>query len=78
MPLYEYSCECGRTFEELVPMDKRHDVLCSCGRKPQILIGSVFYRMAEFFSVLDHKGNILQQTQTIEKTPPPEYGLVKE
>lgn len=73
MPLYEYICKCGGTFDKVMPIGRRYDVMCSCGDKPQIKIGLVSYRMAEPFSVLAHDGTVLHQTQTIEKTPPLGY-----
>jgi len=73
MPIYEYQCDCGKSFSRFLPIEKRHDVICECGRTPRIKISLAFHRMAKLFSVLDHDGTILHQRQTIEKTPPPDY-----
>lgn len=73
MPLYEYICACGRAFDRVEPISRRHDVLCVCGEKPRIKIGKVLYRMAQPFRILDHNGNILHERQTIEKKPPLGY-----
>ena len=32
MPLYTYTCECGKTFEEYLK-NNREEVVCSCGSK---------------------------------------------
>ena len=74
MPTSEYVWECGNKFEKIMRMSERHNAKCSCGATPELQISRVGFRMAEFFSVLDHKGNILSQTQTIEaKSAPPGY-----
>ena len=75
MPNYEYRCECGKTFERILPIEKRYDTTCSCGKQAQLLISHTNLRIAEPFSVLAHDGTVLHQTQTIEKTPPPGYGM---
>ena len=72
-PHYEYECVCGLTFDRFLPINSRHDVLCSCGGQPQIKIGKVFNRMARPFKVFDHDGTLLHQRQTITKTPPMGY-----
>ncbi len=73
MPIYEYICNCGATFDRVMPMDKRHNVVCACGTKAKIRIGNVSYRVAQPFRVYAHDGTLLHETQTIEKTPPPMY-----
>ena len=73
MPLYEYHCECGRQFDRVKPIDRRHDVLCEWGRHPQLKMSRVFKRMGVPFAVFAHDGTLLHETQTTEKTPPPGY-----
>ena len=75
MPNYEYKCQCGNEFDKLMPMDKRHDVLCSCGEKAQLKISAVGFRIAVPFTVVDSKGNTLQQRQAVNNTPPVGYKL---
>jgi len=31
--IYEYKCDCGKEFEEIVSVDDRDNVYCSCGKK---------------------------------------------
>ena len=45
MPMYEYSCaECGKAFEELVPLRERHSkrVCPNCGSRKVERLVSVF------------------------------------
>ena len=32
MPLYEYHCECGHTFEKIEPWQLPQERMCKCGR----------------------------------------------
>ena len=40
MPLYEYSCECGETFEKVRPIAERHNVQCDCGQMGKLKMSS--------------------------------------
>lgn len=34
MPTYEFKCKCGKTFEEILSIDKRNEpVKCKCGKQ---------------------------------------------
>ena len=74
MPSYEYECEDGHEFERFRSMDKRHDVECPLCKQPvKLKISRTTFRIAHRFSVLEHDGTVISQTQTTEKTPPPGY-----
>lgn len=69
MPLYEYECSCGKTFELLKSIENRHDTICECGRVPILKIsswGRVF--IAAPFTVVGPGGNVLSRTQSTERT----------
>jgi len=78
MPIYEYHCSCGADFERVLPIYRRHDVLCSCGKKAQLEISMpIPCRVAGAFKVYANDGTVLHQGQTMVSTPPPLYGWDK-
>ena len=45
MPLYDFACECGNTFERMVPVDERHEQPCGCGKSARRLYtGNLYHR----------------------------------
>jgi len=73
MPIYEYSCECGKRFEEFRSIDSRHDTVCSCGRKAQLLISKVAdanpFRDCIPLTLIDGEGNVIGRRNDHHKTP---------
>lgn len=50
MTLFAFRCECGNTFDELVPRDERNDpVICpECGRNAQRVLSPVGFSMIKY------------------------------
>lgn len=70
MPLYEYECECGRTFEAIRSIEDRHNAVCECGRTPKLKVSAWARVMfAGLFTVVGGDGTVLSQKQTTERTP---------
>jgi len=72
MPIYEYECDkCGKRFEELRSMDRRHEVECpDCKGAVHIRISTIGKPIeAHTFMVIGHDGTVLSQRQTTETTP---------
>jgi len=73
MPIYEYECECGKRLELYRHMDKRHDVLCECGRKPTLLISKPAddnpYRTRITLTLIDGDGNVIGKRHDHTRTP---------
>lgn len=69
MPLYEFHCDCGKTFDKLVSIEKRDDVLCNCGAKPTIKIGASSFRMSESYTVVDGEGRVHKCEQSTSNMP---------
>lgn len=69
MSLYEYECECGRTFDALRSIANRHSVTCVCGRVPSLKI-SAWGRVtiAGWDTVIGHDGTVLSRKQSTEQT----------
>lgn len=70
MPLYEYTCECGKEFEAIKSIGDRHNVICECGKVSNLKIsswGKVV--VAGVFTVIGHDGAVLDKRQTTERTP---------
>ncbi len=76
MPIYEYGCGCGRSFEALKSIEDRHNVTCGCGRVPEIKMPrTALFIIAAPFRVLAHDGTVLHERQVIENTPPSGYRM---
>lgn len=46
MPKYDFRCsECGKTFERLVSISKRHSQECECGGEAKQLIAAPWQRI---------------------------------
>ncbi len=44
MPLYEYKCQCGKTFEAIMSIDLRHEAHCpDCGRLARKKLSLFYY-----------------------------------
>lgn len=41
MPLYEYSCDCGKRFEAVQKMADRVSATCACGEQARQVISAV-------------------------------------
>ena len=70
MPLYEYNCDCGKSFEALKSIAGRHNTICECGKVAKLKI-SAWGRVliAGFDTVVGHDGTILSRKQSTEQTP---------
>lgn len=44
MPMYDFSCECGKKFEALARMDERQKE-CSCGKLAERVMASPWLRI---------------------------------
>lgn len=79
MPIYEYRCSEHGRFSKRKTLDRAgKDGICpQCGAFSKRVMSIFVSRIAVPFAVLDHKGNVLQMTQTTEKPPPPMYGMDK-
>ena len=70
MPLYEYRCLCGQSFEKISAIADRGKNVCPvCGQPVMLVIRPNTYRMAEPYRVIDGEGKVIHQSQTIEKAP---------
>jgi len=70
MPLYEYNCGCGRSFEALKSIADRHNTVCECGRTAKLRM-SAWARVifAGFDTVVDCNGTVVSRKQTTEEIP---------
>ena len=65
MPNYEYTCECGKTFEKIMRMQDRHTVQCSCGRLAKLKIMPVPFKFTKSTYVFSSEtGELLHRGQT--------------
>lgn len=83
MPIYEYQCQCGKRFEELRSMEKRHDAVCPrCSKVPKLLISQLAKRnpfdLRIPLTVYNHDGSVVGRRFDHRPTPyPEEYYDVK-
>ena len=71
MPLYEYGCECGHSFEAIKLMYDRHDAICPICNSHASLRMSAWGRVivAGTFQVVDSSGRVLESKPTVENIP---------
>ena len=70
MPLYDYKCGCGESFEAKKSIADRHTAICICGRaakKQMSPWGRVIF--AAYDTVVDCNGIVVSKKQSTEEIP---------
>lgn len=74
MPVYVYRCECGRKFEDIKSIADRHNVVCSCGKVPELVIsfnGSI--QMDSNFRFFADNGELISDRKRTDREPRPAH-----
>ena len=62
MPLYEYMCGAGHTFEEFHKIENRHDVICPmCGSPSRIKPSLSSFKMDIPVTFMTHDGKVIDR-----------------
>ena len=70
MPLYEYECEDGHKFEQLMGLDGMYGSICpTCSKVAKRKMSSFNFGFSQSFTTYGHDGRVLGRKQTTERTP---------
>ena len=73
MPVYVYECsECGNKFETIKSIADRHNTICECGRKANLIIsfnGSI--QMGSVFRFFADNGEMISDRKRVDRDPRP-------